>query len=126
MKWQLSFSLVVLPQVSLCIGKADRLATIVSTHTAGNSSYEFIVVGGGISRLTVTDRLTEDPSSGNSTSLPSECLTEQLGEVKILVIWPGRSTEIKQASSCLEPIFSTISMDPPAKHSPASSQWQNV
>ena len=37
-------------------------ATIVDSRTANENNYDFIIAGGGISGLTVADRLTEDPS----------------------------------------------------------------
>lgn len=45
-----------------------RYAQIVGRGIPLNSSYDFIIIGGGTSGLTVADRLTEDPSS--EISLP--------------------------------------------------------
>ena len=38
-----------------------RHATIVSRQEVTKANYDFIIAGGGISGLTVADRLTEDP-----------------------------------------------------------------
>lgn len=45
-----------------------RYAQIVGRGAPLNSSYDFVIIGGGTSGLTVADRLTEDPSG--ETSLP--------------------------------------------------------
>lgn len=45
-----------------------RYAQIVGRGVPLKSSYDFVIVGGGTSGLTVADRLTEDPSS--KISLP--------------------------------------------------------
>jgi choline dehydrogenase len=39
-----------------------KYATHVHPRTASNTSYNFIIAGGGIGGLTVADRLTEDPN----------------------------------------------------------------
>lgn len=39
-----------------------RYATIVSERTVSSSTYDFIIAGGGITGLTLADRLTEDPA----------------------------------------------------------------
>jgi hypothetical protein len=47
-----------------------RHATLVSRQNASTTHYDFVIAGGGISGLTVADRLTEDPN-GMPTSLPT-------------------------------------------------------
>lgn len=39
-----------------------RHATLVDRQDAGTTAYDFVIAGGGISGLTVADRLTEDPT----------------------------------------------------------------
>ncbi|KAH6842438.1 GMC oxidoreductase-domain-containing protein [Chaetomium sp. MPI-CAGE-AT-0009] len=62
MRRQLSFALAALTRLSHASRKAPERATAVSPGTAANTTYDFIIAGGGISGLTVADRLTEDPS----------------------------------------------------------------
>lgn len=47
-----------------------RHATLASRDTAAQTDYDFIVVGGGVSGLTVANRLTEDPN-GMAFNLPA-------------------------------------------------------
>lgn len=49
------------------IGSATALlvpqhASLVSRQDASLTNYDFVIAGGGISGLTVADRLTEDPN----------------------------------------------------------------
>jgi choline dehydrogenase len=48
---------------------AGKYARVVQPKTVSNTTYDFIIVGGGIGGLTVADRLTEDPNG--ITYLPS-------------------------------------------------------
>ncbi|KAK4182808.1 putative GMC oxidoreductase [Podospora australis] len=48
--------------LSAALGKAPKFATVVSPRDVADTEYDFIIAGGGISGLTVADRLTEDPS----------------------------------------------------------------
>jgi len=40
-----------------------KFARVVTPEVASNTTYNFVIAGGGIGGLTVADRLTEDPSS---------------------------------------------------------------
>ena len=40
-----------------------KYAQVVEPRTVSNTTYNFIIAGGGIGGLTVADRLTEDPNS---------------------------------------------------------------
>lgn len=63
-----SITLAAGAQLGAASRKAPGLATIVSPRTASDTTYDFIIAGGGISGLTVADRLTEDPSGETPTS----------------------------------------------------------
>jgi len=39
-----------------------KFARVVTPEVASNTTYNFIIAGGGIGGLTVADRLTEDPN----------------------------------------------------------------
>ncbi|KKA31082.1 hypothetical protein TD95_001793 [Thielaviopsis punctulata] len=47
---------------SVCARNVPRHATVVNSACAASTKYDFIIAGGGVSGLTVADRLTEDPS----------------------------------------------------------------
>lgn len=49
-----------------------RHATLVTEREVQSSKYDFIVVGGGVSGLTVADRLTEIPDGRNAIFSPTE------------------------------------------------------
>ena len=44
-------------------GIIPRHSSIVTEGKVRRTNYDFVIVGGGVSGLTVADRLTEDPSS---------------------------------------------------------------
>lgn len=48
----------------------SQLATRVSHEVASATKYDFIIVGGGVSGLTVADRLTEHPAGNHSDHHP--------------------------------------------------------
>ncbi|KAK4233272.1 oxygen-dependent choline dehydrogenase [Achaetomium macrosporum] len=62
MIWHLFLALTAFMQLAHASRTAPALATIVFPRTVDNTTYDFIIAGGGISGLTVADRLTEDPS----------------------------------------------------------------
>jgi choline dehydrogenase len=41
--------------------RVPRYATVASRHDVARTEYDFVIAGGGVSGLTVADRLTEDP-----------------------------------------------------------------
>jgi hypothetical protein len=56
------FSVLLLFGTALSLPSVQH-ARIVGRDTALRSSYDFVVIGGGTSGLTVADRLTENPES---------------------------------------------------------------
>ncbi|KAK3328638.1 hypothetical protein B0T19DRAFT_462299 [Cercophora scortea] len=48
--------------LAAAVKKVPEFATVVGARTVTENSYDFIIAGGGISGLTVADRLTENPS----------------------------------------------------------------
>jgi hypothetical protein len=63
MKYLFTFSLAI--QCSSVIAR-PFYAQIVDRDVVSNSTYDFVILGGGLSALTVADRLSEDPL-GRST-----------------------------------------------------------
>ncbi|KAH6674843.1 choline dehydrogenase-like protein [Halenospora varia] len=61
-----------------------RYARVIRAEVAANSTYDFVIAGGGIAGLTVADRLTEDP---NIKVLVIEYGPFDVGEDSVLV--PG-------------------------------------
>jgi hypothetical protein len=45
------------------LGVAARSALVIGRDVALKDSYDFVIIGGGTSGLTVADRLTENPKS---------------------------------------------------------------
>ena len=59
----LRISLFFLTVSFVCGARLARRAQLVGSDHPLKSSYDFVVVGGGTSGLTVADRLTENPES---------------------------------------------------------------
>jgi hypothetical protein len=65
MKFYVSLALVF--NIHLVLAR-PFYAKVVSSDTVLNSTYDFVILGGGLSALTVADRLSEDPSGLSKTS----------------------------------------------------------
>jgi len=66
-------------------------ATIVTSRDVSDNSYDFIIAGGGVSGLTVADRLTENPSGMSRSELQETNQANRDGQnaVNVLVIEAG-------------------------------------
>lgn len=69
MAGQLLLGTLLLLSAAKSVHSAGEYARVVGPRTISNTTYDFIVIGGGIGGLTVADRLTEDPDSGVSRPL---------------------------------------------------------
>jgi choline dehydrogenase len=61
----------------------------VTREVVADTKYDFIIAGGGISGLTVADRLTEDPNGEHRNERVGGQSTNALGAVNVLVIEAG-------------------------------------
>lgn len=58
----LSAALLAAQVSSSSLPRLGKYATLVHPRQVANTTYNFIIAGGGIGGLTVADRLTEDPN----------------------------------------------------------------
>jgi hypothetical protein len=63
MRAHLPFLLLAI-EVARGVALAPSHAQVVEREGVLNASYDFVIIGGGTSGLTVADRLTENPDSG--------------------------------------------------------------
>ena len=85
----------MLPVVALLLSAVVRIearalaknAVVIERATASNTTYDYIIAGGGLSGLTIADRLTENPAGkcGNT----SQCILAKTFLVTVLVVEAG-------------------------------------
>lgn len=56
--------------IAFALRVVARNVQLIGRDTSLSDSYDFVVVGGGTSGLTVADRLTENPKSQSHSSQP--------------------------------------------------------
>jgi len=68
------FSLpALLAEKAAALRTPPEFATIVNSRTANENNYDFIIAGGGVSGLTVADRLTEDSAGKYPLVWDADC-----------------------------------------------------